>query len=90
MSWIKLSKIKFKFCNRYVDGRLVLSKVEDIENIMEQFNSFDECIEFTIHRFEDDIVHFLHIKTNGCETDLYYRATHTGQYCDLPVKSFES
>ena len=57
---------------------------------MEQFNSSDECIEFTIHRFEDDIVHFLHIKTNGCETDLYYRATHTGQYCDLPVKTFES
>lgn len=69
---------------------MVLSKVQDIGDIMEQFNSFDECIEFTIHRFEDDIVHFLHNKTNGCETDLCYRATHTGQYCDLAAKTFES
>ena len=56
---------------RYVDDTLVLAKVEDIDNIMKQFNSFDKSIQFTIGRFEDGMVHFLDIKTNGSETDLY-------------------
>ena len=33
--------------------------------------------------FEDGIVHFLDIKINGCETDLYYKTAHTGQDCDF-------
>ena len=70
-----------KFYIRYVDGTLVLVKVEDIHDIMKQFNSFDESIQFTIDRFEDGIVHFVDIKINGSEADLYYKTTHTGQYC---------
>ena len=70
-----------KFYIRYVDGTLVLVKVENIHDIMKQFNSFDETIQFTIDRFEDGIVHFLDIKINGSEADLHYKTTHTGQYC---------
>ena len=66
---------------RYVDHILVLAKLKDIDNIMKQFNSFDKSIQFTIKRFEDGIVHFLDIKIDGYETDLYYKTTHTGQYC---------
>ena len=51
-----------KFFIRYVDDNLVLAKVEDIDNIMEQFNSFDKSFQFTTDRFEDGIVHFLDIK----------------------------
>ena len=36
---------------RYVDDTLVVAKVEDINNIMKQFNSFDKRIQFTIDRF---------------------------------------
>ena len=72
-----------KFCIRYVDDTLVLAKVEDIDNILKQFNSFDKSIQFTIDRFEDGIIHFLDIKINSFETDLYYKTTHTGQYCDF-------
>ena len=72
-----------KFYIRYLDDTLVLAKVEDIDNIMKQFNSFDKSIQFTIGRFEDGMIHFLDIKTNGSETDLYYKTTHTGQYCDF-------
>ena len=68
---------------KYVDDALVLAKVEDIDNIMKSFSSFDESIQFTIDRFEDSIVHFLDIKINGSETDLYYKTTHTEQYCDF-------
>ena len=59
-----------KFYVKYVDDTLVLAKVEDIDNIMKQFNSFDKSIQFTIERFEDGIIHFLDIKNNGSETDL--------------------
>ena len=55
---------------------LVLAKVEDIDNIMKMFNSFDKSIQFTIDRFEDGIVHYPDIKINGSETDLYYNTTH--------------
>ena len=72
-----------KFYIRYVDGTLVLAKAENIDNIMKQFNFFDKSIQLTIDRFEDCVVHFLDIKINGSETDLYYKTTHTGQYCDF-------
>ena len=72
-----------KFYIRYVDDTLVKAEVEDIDNIIKQFNSFDKSIQFTIDRFEDGIAHFLDIKINGSETDLYYKTTHTGQYCDF-------
>ena len=72
-----------KFYVRYVDDTLVLVKVEDSDNIMKQFTSFDKSIQFTFDIFEDGIVHFLDIKINGCEIDLYYKTAHTGQDCDF-------
>ena len=72
-----------KFYIRYVDDILVLAKVEDIDNIMKQFNLLDKTSQFTIDRFEDSIIHFLDIKINGSETDLSYKTTHTGQCCDF-------
>ena len=39
-----------------------VANVEDIDNIMKQFNSFDKIIQFPIDRFEDVIVHFFDIK----------------------------
>ena len=72
-----------KFCIRYVDDTLVLAKAEDIDNTMKQFNSFDKSIQFTIDRFEDGVIHLFDIRINGSETDLYYKTTHTGQYCDF-------
>ena len=56
-----------------MDDNLVLVKVEDIDNIMKEFNSFDKIIQFAIDRFEDGIVHFLDIRINGSEKDLYYK-----------------
>ena len=82
--WINLLKDGLiKFYIRYVDDTLVLAKVEDIDNIMKQFNSFEKSIQFTIDKFEDSIVHFLDIKNNGSEENLYYKTTHTGQYCNF-------
>ena len=78
---IKDGLIKFQI--RYVDDTLVVAKVEDIDSIMKQFNSFDKSIQFTIERFDNDIVHFLDIKNNGSETDLYYKTTHTRQRCNF-------
>ena len=69
-----------KFYIRYVNDTLVLAKVEDIHNIMKQSNSFHKSIQFTIDKFQDGMVHFLDIKINGSETDLYYKTTHTRQF----------
>ena len=73
-----------------MDDTLVLAKAGEINNIMKQFNSFDKSIQFTIDNFEDGIVHFLDIKINGSEIELYYNSTHTGQYCDFSVKRLGS
>ena len=72
-----------KFYIAYVDDTLVLAKEKDIFNIMKEFNSFDKNIKFTMEKFDDGIVHFLDIKINRCETDLYCKSTHTGQYSDF-------
>ena len=73
---IKDGLIKSSF--RYAGDTLVLAKVEDIDKMMKQFNSFDESIQSAIDRFEDGIVYFLDIKISGCKTDVYYETTHTG------------
>ena len=62
---------------------LILVSLYSITNIIKQINSFDKSIQITTGRFEDGIVYFIYIKVNGCETDLYYKTTHTGQYCDF-------
>ena len=72
-----------KFYIRYVDDTLVLAKEKDIVNIMKEFNSFDKNIKFTMDKFDNGKVHFLDIKINCCETDLYCKSTHTGQCSDF-------
>ena len=73
-----------------MDHTLVLAKVEDIHNIMKQFNSFHKSIQFTTGKFQDGMVHFLDIKINGSETDLCYKTTHTGQYCNFSQTPWKS
>ena len=72
-----------KFYIRYVDDTLLLAKEEDIDNIVQQFNAFDDNLKFTIDKFTDNNVHFLDIKIDRNETDLFYKTTHTGQYIDF-------
>ena len=55
----------------------------DIPYVLNKFNSFDKNLQFTIDTFEDENVHFLDIKINGTETDIFYKPTHTGQYSDF-------
>ena len=64
-----------------MDDTLVLAKPDDFELIQQEMNSFDKNIQFTIDRFADNKVHFLDISINNTETDLFYKETHTGQYC---------
>ena len=72
-----------KFYIRYVDDTLLLAKEDDIDNIVQQFNAFDDNLKFTIDKFTDNNVHFLDIKIDLNETDLFYKTTHTGQYIDF-------
>ena len=44
-------------------------------------NSFDKNLQFTIDEFVDKNVHFLDIKINKTETDVFHKPTNTGQYC---------
>ena len=68
-----------KFFIRYVDDTLVEAKVE--------FNPFDKSIQVTINRLEDGIIHFLDIKINCYKTELRYKTTHMGQYCNFSSKT---
>ena len=68
---------------RYVDDALLLAKEDDIDNIVRQFNAFDDNFQFTIDKVIDNKVHFLDIKIDRNETDLFYKTTHTGQYIDF-------
>ena len=72
-----------KFYIRYVDDTLLLAKEDDIDNIAQQFNAFNDNLQFTINKLTDNSVHFLDIKIHRNETDLFYKTTHTGQYIDF-------
>ena len=70
-----------KFYVRYVDDTLVLAKPEKFDEILNKLNSFDVNLSFTTDSFNDGNVHFLDLKIDGNKTDLFYKPTHTGQYC---------
>ena len=72
-----------KFYIRYVEDTVLLFEEDDIGNIVQQFNVFDDNLKFTIDKFTDSKFHFLSIKIDPNETDLFYRTTHTLQYIDF-------
>ena len=55
----------------------MLAKEDSIDNIVQQFNAFDDNLQFTIDKFTDNNVHFLDIKIDRNEIDLFYKTTHT-------------
>ena len=77
----KLIDKKFiKFYFRYVDDTLLLVKDEDIDLILKELNSYNKNIKFTVDGFINEDVHFLDIKINQNNTDIYYKDTDPGQY----------
>lgn len=70
---------KLKVYLGYVDGSLLLGKVDDIKHIFDNFNSFDKNLKFKMDGFEDNNnVHFLDRTIDKIDTDLYWKPTHTG------------
>ena len=61
-----------KFYIRYVDDTLLLAKEDDIDNIVQQFNVFDDTLKLTTDKLADSNVHFLDIKIDRNETYLLY------------------
>ena len=55
---------KIKFYCRYVDDTVLLIKPEDIQLVQDMFNSFHENLSFRVDRFENEVPHFLDIKTS--------------------------
>ena len=60
------------FYIRYVDNTLLLAKEDDIDNIVQQFNAFDDNLKFPTYKFTDNNIHFLDIKIDRHKTDLFY------------------
>ena len=61
-----------KFYIRYVDDTLFFAKEDDIGNIVQHFNAFDDNLKFMIDLFKDNNVNFLDIKIPHNETGLFY------------------
>ena len=62
----KLMKKKvFVFYTRYVDDTLLIIKKKDI-NVLNQFNSFDENLKFTINTFEKSVPLSLYLSKWTC------------------------
>ena len=73
--------IKFYF--RYIDDTLLVAKEDNIDNIVQQFNAFDDNLKLTIDKFTYNDVHFLNVKIYRNRIDLFNKTTHTGQYIDF-------
>ena len=57
-----------KFYIRYVDDTLLLAKVEDIDPILTELNSYNKNIKFTVDRFINEDVHFLNVEIHQSNT----------------------
>ena len=71
MDFDLINSCLIKFYIRYVDDTLLLAKEDDIDNIVQQFNAFDDNLKFTIDKFADSDVHFLEVDRH--KTDLFYK-----------------
>ena len=61
---------------RYVNDTLVLVKEDHIDKILKTFNSFHNNLRFTVHKFENEDVHFLDLKfVNNGDINIYVKDT---------------
>ena len=80
----KLMKKKvFMFYTRYVDNTLLIIKKRDIDYVLNQFNSFDKNLKFTIDTFENSVLHFFDINICPNGLGIYHKHTQTGQYVHI-------
>ena len=80
----KLMKEKvIMFYNRYVDDTLLVIKKRDINDLLNQFNSFDKNLKFTIDTFESSVPHFLDIEMCPNGPGIYHKPIQTGQYVHI-------
>ena len=80
----KLMKKKvFMFYTRYVDNTLLIIKKRDIDYVLNQFNSFNKNLKFTIDTFENSVLHFFDINICPNGLGIYHKHTQTGQYVHI-------
>ena len=63
-----------KTYKRYSVDTELLAKEEYINYIFHKFNTFKYYLKFTVDRFEDNRMYFLHIATDKTDNHLYYTA----------------
>ena len=66
-----------RFYCRYVDDTLILVKPNDIQQVLNKFNSFHKNLQFTLDTFENKIPHFLDLEIHHDGISIYRKETHT-------------
>ena len=82
----KLMKEKvIMFYTGYVDDTLLIIKKRDINYVLNQFNSFDKNLKFTIDTFENSVPHFLNLEICPNGLGIYHKHTQTNMYTLPPI-----
>ena len=71
------------FYTTYVDDTLLITKKKYINYVLNQFNSFDKNLKFTINTFENSVPHFLDIEICPNGLDISHEHTQPGQYVHI-------
>ena len=79
--WMKEKVIMFY--TRYVDDTLLIIKKRYINYVLNQFNSFDKNLKFTINTFENSGPHFLDIEICPNGLAISHEQTQPGQYVHI-------
>ena len=72
-----ISDDMIKFYGRYVDDTIILVKPENIEEVLRKFNSFDNNLQFTVDKFENETPHFLDLEIHPDGLTIYRKDTST-------------
>ena len=62
---------------------MLIIKKRDINYVLNQLNSFDKSLKFTIDTFENSVSHFLDIEICPNGLGIYHKHTQTGQYVHI-------
>ena len=72
-----------KSCIRYIDDTLLVLRKRYIDIALNEFNSFNENLKFTVDTFENCVPHFLDIEICPNGLRIYHKNTQTGQYTNI-------
>ena len=86
---LEIKVVHSLFKHGFLKFTFVMIKESDTDNVLSKLNGFHPSLHFTVHKFDDGVVHYLDLKIINNETDIFtctFPVTHPGISKQLGLK----